>query len=181
MEDRIASMMNRSFTAVQTPGLTDEARRAVNGAFDAMSTWRAELAATSEKHGEKVLDKMAGAAKALGWPAQIVDNIRSQMDGATKMQVQMMDQMMDAWEAQIKSPNAMANFPAEMMSKLQSLPGFPAGTSFPGMQGFPGMGGMMGGMGGAANPFQFWQQIGEQWQKNWAEAMTSWSKNGAGR
>jgi len=171
MDDKFGKMMNRSFNAMQTPGLPEEARKAVTSAFDAMSAWRAELANASEKHGEKVLDKMATAAKALGWQEQIVDAVRSQMEGVSKMQLQMMDQMMEAWEAQLKSPNPMGNFPSEMMSKLQSLPGFPSSGGFPGMQGFPGM---TAGM----NPMQFWMQLGQQWQKNWAEAMTAWSKQG---
>jgi len=58
------------------------------------------------------------------------------------MQIQTMDQMMDAWQEQIKSPN-----PTAMLSKLKSLPGF------------------------ATNPMQFWMQWAEQWQKAWADAM----------
>jgi len=43
------------------------------------------------------------------------------------MQIQMMDQMMDAWEEQIKSPNPMTASSA-MLSKLKTLPapGLPA-------------------------------------------------------
>jgi len=46
---------------------------------------------------------MAAAAQVLGWPEQIVDASRAQMQSITKMQIQTMDQMMDAWEEQIKS------------------------------------------------------------------------------
>jgi hypothetical protein len=49
-------------------GLSDEARKAVNAAFDAMSTWRIETAKNSEKNSEQVIEKMAAAARALGWP-----------------------------------------------------------------------------------------------------------------
>jgi len=41
----------------------------------------------------------------------------------TKMQIQTMDHMMDAWEEQIKSLNA----PSAMLSKLKDLPGFGPG------------------------------------------------------
>jgi hypothetical protein len=106
------------------PGLGAEAHDAVNAAFDAMSTWRTETVNTSEKNLEQVIEKMAAAARALGWPEQIVDATRSQMQTLTKTQIQMMDQMMDAWEEQIKSPNAPA-----MLSKLKSLSSFgPAGS-----------------------------------------------------
>ena len=70
---------------------------------------------------------MAAAARALGWPEQIVDATRAQLQSITKMQIQMMDQLMDAWEEQIKSPNPLTA-PSAMLSKLKSLPGVPAGT-----------------------------------------------------
>src|SRR5260221_78206 len=109
-------------------GLSDEARKAVNAAFDAMSTWRIETASNSEKISEEVIEKMAAAAQALGWPEQIVDATRAQLQSITKMQIQMMDQMMDAWEEQIRSPNPMTA-PSAMLSKLKSLPSVsPAGT-----------------------------------------------------
>jgi hypothetical protein len=46
------------------------------------------------------------------------------------------------------------------------MPGFPGMPQMPGMEGFPAM---------MANPMQFWMQMGEQWQKNWAQAMQSWT------
>jgi hypothetical protein len=38
------------------------------------------------------------------------------MQSITKMQIQTMDQMMDAWEEQIKSPNPMTVSPSAMLS-----------------------------------------------------------------
>ena len=101
-------------------GLSDEARQAVNAAFDAMSDWRTEAAESNERHLTKVIDKMAAAARALGWPEEIVVATRTQMQNIAKMQTQMMDQMMDAWEEQIKSPNASS----AMLSKLKSMSPF---------------------------------------------------------
>jgi len=49
---------------------------------------------------EEVIEKMAEAARALGWPQQIVEIAREQMQSITKMQIQLMDHMMDAWTAQ---------------------------------------------------------------------------------
>ena len=116
----------RKFDPMAVPGLSNEARDAVNAAFDAMSTWRTETVNNSEKNLEQVIEKMAAAARALGWPEQIVDATRSQMQTVTKTQIQVMDQMMDAWEEQIKSPN-----PSAMLSKLNSLSGFGPGASWP--------------------------------------------------
>jgi len=64
--------------------LSDEARQAVDAAFDAMSTWRKEAV----KGIEQVTEKMATAARALGWPEQIVDATRAQIESITQMQNQ---------------------------------------------------------------------------------------------
>ena len=150
----------RTFDPMAVPGLSNEARDAVNAAFDAMSTWRTETVNNSEKNLEQVIEKMAAAARALGWPEQIVDATRSQMQTVTKTQIQMMDQMMDAWEEQIKSPN-----PSAMLSKLKFLSGpGPVGS-------WPHLGDMS-----TMNPMQFSMQFVEQWQKVWSDAMAFWTK-----
>ena len=157
MQDNSAK--SRNFNSMSVSGLSDEARQAVNAAFDAMSAWRIEMANSNEKNSERVIEKMAAAARALGWPEQIVDATRAQLHSITKMQIQMMDQMMDALEEQIKSPNPMAA-PSAMLSKLNSLPGAsPAGT-WANADALSAM-----------NPIQFWVQFAEQWQKTWADAM----------
>ncbi len=105
------------------------------------------------------------------------------MQGVTRMQAQMIDKMMDAWEEQIKSPNPMGAFPTAMMNKMKSMPGVQGmpgmGGAMPGFPGMPPMPGMDALPGMMANPMQFWLQMGEQWQKNWAQAMQSWTA-GAG-
>ncbi len=66
------------------------------------------------------------------------------------------DQMMDAWEEQIKSPD-----PSAMLSKLKPLSSFgPAGS-------WPNFGDVS-----TMNPMQFV----EQWQKAWSDAMAFWTK-----
>jgi hypothetical protein len=67
----------RNFNSMSVPGLSDEARQAVNAAFDAMSAWRIDTAKNNEKNSEQVIEKMAEAAQALGWPEQIVDVTRA--------------------------------------------------------------------------------------------------------
>jgi cob(I)alamin adenosyltransferase len=96
---------SRNLNQMLALGLSDEARKAVNAAFDAISTWRTETVNTSDKNLERVIDKLATAARALGWPEEIADSARAQMEGIVKAQIQMMDQMMDAWDEQIKSPD----------------------------------------------------------------------------
>jgi hypothetical protein len=165
MQNKYAEVTPRNFNPTWAPGLSDEARKAVNDAFDAMSAWRIEAAKNSEKNSEQVIEKLAAAARALGWPEQIVDATRMQMQSITKAQIQTMDQMMDAWEEQIRSPSAMAGSP--MLSKLKSLPGVSPAGSWPSANALA-----------ATNPMQFWMQWAEQWQKAWTDAMALWAKAG---
>src|SRR5262249_2007512 len=165
MQNKSAGMNPRNFNSMSVPGLSDEARKAVNAAFDAMSTWRIETANNNEKNSEQVIEKLAAAARALGWPEQIVDATRAQLQSITKMQIQAIDHMMDAWEEQIKSP--MTGSPSAMLSKLKSWPSVsPAGTwaNADALQT------------AAVNPMQFWTQVAEQWQKAWADATSYWIK-----
>src|SRR5215472_6480454 len=167
MENKSARVNPHNFNSMSVPGLSEEARKAVNAAFDAMSTWRIETANNNEKNSEEVIEKMAAAARALGWPDQIVDATRAQMQSISKMQIQMMDHMMDAWEEQIKTP--MTGSPSAMLSKLRSLPSVsPAGTwaNADALQT------------AAINPMQFWTQVAEHWQKAWADATSYWVKAG---
>ena len=160
MQSKSAEVTFRNFNPMLASGLSAEARKAVNAAFDAMSAWRIETAKSNEKNGEQLIEKMAEAAQALGWPEQIVDACRAQLQSIMKMQIQMMDHMMDVWEEQIKSPNPMTA-PSAMLSKLKSLPGVPAGT-------WPNADALAG---AAMNPMQFWVQWAEQCQKAWADAV----------
>jgi hypothetical protein len=107
MPNKFAEATQRNFDRMSMPELSDDARKAVNAAFEAMSTWRKQI--VNEKNSEQVIEKMAEAARELGWPEQIVDATRIQMEAITKMQVQTMDRMMDTWEEQIKSPNSSSN------------------------------------------------------------------------
>jgi hypothetical protein len=152
---------------MNAPGLSDEARQAANEAFDAMSAWRTEAVNCSEKHLEQVIEKMAKAARALGWPEQIVDATRGQLQTVTKMQIQAMDHMLDAWEEQIKSPNPSS----AMLSKLKSLPSFGAAGDWPNAS--PAQLAAMG-------PLQLYMHFAEQWQKTWTDAMALWAKPGDG-
>ena len=169
MPNKFTEATPRAFNPMMASELPEEARKAVKAAFEAMSVWRAEMAKSSEKNGEEVLDKMAAAAQALGWPERVVDATRAQIESIARLQVQAMDQVMNAWEEQVKSGAPMASFPSEIMSKLKSLPGGgPLG-------GWPDMGALQG---AAANPMQLWMELASQWQKGWADAMAFWMKAG---
>jgi hypothetical protein len=85
MQNKFAGVNPRNFNSMSVPGLSEEARKAVNAAFDAMSAWRIETANNNEKNSEQVIEKLAAAARALGWPEQIVDATRAQLQSITKM------------------------------------------------------------------------------------------------
>jgi hypothetical protein len=150
-------------------GLSSSARDAVNAAFDAMSAWRNEAAETSEKNSKRVIDKMSAAAAALGWPEQIVDAARTQMQNIAEAQIKMMDNVMDAWEEQLKSPNPMTANPLAMLSKLKSSPQFGSAGSWFGANSLQSA---------AMNPLQFWKQFADQWEKSWTHMMSYWTKMG---
>ena len=169
MQSNLADLTPRSFNPVAVPGLSNEAREAVNAALKAMSTWRNEIADNNEKNGKRVIEKIAAAAAALGWPEQIVDAARGSMQSIAEMQIKTMDHMMDAWEEQLKLPNPMTASPSAMLSKLKSLPDFGRAGSWPSSDAFQRA---------TINPLQFWMQFAEQWQKSWADTMTFWGKAG---
>jgi len=163
MPSTSAEEFSRSFDRASLAGLSDEARSAVNAAFDAMATWREETVNLSEQGLEQALERMADAARALGWPDQIVEATCGQMRAVSKMQIQAIDNVMDAWEEQIKS----ASPPSIMLSKLRSLSdGGPADV-------WPGIAASQF---AAMNPFLVYMQIMEQWQKAWADATAAWPR-----
>ncbi|MGI9520141.1 MAG: hypothetical protein ACR2PG_00705 [Hyphomicrobiaceae bacterium] len=163
---------NRRNASFELPGsgINEETRTAMNAAFDALSNWRDDVASAADSHSADVFDKMAVAAKAMGWPSQLVDTTRLQMQKATDLQLQMMDQVMDVWEQQIKDPNRTftaleswkSGFPSlkhpstDIGSSSRNFPGFEPAEMF-------------------ANPFQFWMQSAEFWQKNWQNALSNWA------
>ena len=152
------------FESMSVPGLSSRAQEAVNAALEAMSDWRSEAAENSEKNIKRVIGKMAAAAAELGWPEHIVDAARKQLQNLTEMQIKTMDQMVDAWEEQLKLPNPS---PSAVLNKLKSSAA-PLG-SWPGADAFQM---------GVTSPLQFWMTFAGQWQKAWTDMMTTWTKAG---
>jgi hypothetical protein len=150
-------MTNKSVTE----SLDREGREAVNAVFDALSAWREEVAASTARYSQTVLDKMTTAATAMGWPKEVVDASRKHFEQASKMQTNMIDHLMDAWQEQLKSP-----MPSLFNVQLPR---------------FPGMG-----LGASQNstfqiaPVQVWMDAAEVWQRNWASAWSMWTGQAAG-
>jgi hypothetical protein len=166
MQSKYSETAARSFSPMPLPALAPKAREAVNAALEDMLNWRNETVEAANRNGKKVLEKMADAARALGWPEQVVDAVRSQIQAATELQTKTMDQIVDVWEEQLKSGNPLAASAAPMLEKLGSLPGFGQPGSWPDLKSFQ-----------ALNPLQFWLQAFQHWQKSWEEAAAAFTKN----
>jgi len=158
--------------------MTEDARKAASAAFEALSQWRDDMAKANENYSNKVFDQMAEASRAMGWPENMIDAARDQMQEASRMQLTMMDQLMDTWSKQVKSPDmSMAN-PADFMEQFKKFQQMGMGGGMSGMPGMmPGLGQMPGMSGMSMAPFQMWMQAAEMWQRNMASAMSMWSAN----
>jgi hypothetical protein len=132
--------------------LPRDARDAIEAVFDALSKWRDEIGASTERYGETVLDKMADAARALGWPKELVDASHKHLMQASKAQMQTIDQLMDAWKKQLTAPEA-----NPFMAQLRAFPTAGFGT-------LP-----------VSSPLGLWVQTAEMWQRNWQSAMSMWT------
>ena len=166
MQNKFAEVSARNFNPMSVTGLSDEARKAVNAAFDAMSTWRIETAKNSEKNSEQVIEKMAAAARALGWPEQIVDATRAQLqsitnadpnDGSNNGRLGGADKITEP-DDRLPIDDAVE---AKVLAQLR--PGRQLAKRFQTAK---------------VNHFQFWVETAEQWQKAWADAMAFWIKAG---
>ena len=144
----MASSQNNRATQL----LPRDAREAIEAVFDALSKWRDELAASNERHSETVFDKMADAARALGWPEELVDASHKHLVQASKAQTQTIDQLMDTWKKQLTSPAA-----DQFMAQLRTFPS-------------AGFGAMA-----VSSPFDLWMQAAEAWQRNWQSALSMWT------
>lgn len=156
----------------QNQAMTDDARKAAKAAFRALSQWRDDMATANERYSAKVLDQMAEAGRAMGWPPNVIEATREQIQNASEMQLQLMDNVMNAWSEQINSPTAAMPTPNDFMEQLQKMQANmmnPGSSNFFGMPGVSGLGGMN------MAPFQMWMQAAEMWQRNMASAMSMWT------
>ena len=161
----------RSFDPTSIPGLSNKAREAVSAVFEAMSAWQSETAKLGEKNSKQVLGKMAAAAAALGWPEQIVDAARTQMQSVGEMQTKTMEHIRQAWEEQLKSPHPTAISPEAILSKLQAMPSLGPAGGLPNAEALRAA---------AAAPLALWMEFGKQWQQLWLESLDRMNKANRG-
>jgi hypothetical protein len=134
------------------PGMTNEMRDKVVATFDALSNWRDEIETVNERCVKKVLDQTSTVARSMGWPDQAIRMTREYLQNASKVQTEMIDQMMEGWKQQLKSPTAPMAIPRSFAGEIPGLlPGSASGT--------PEFNPMA--------PWAFWMQAAEAWQKAW--------------
>jgi len=130
------------------PGMTKEVRDNVVATFDALSNWRDEIETVNERCLGKVLDQMSTTARSMGWPDQAIRGTREFLENASKVQTDMIDQVMEGWERQLKSPTAPMGVPRSFSDQI------------------PGFAGAMPEFNPLA-PWKFWWQAAEMWQRTW--------------
>jgi hypothetical protein len=141
-----------------------DARDAVTSAFDALEKWRDEVVAVNERHLTKALDLVAGSQRALGWPDHVTTVTREYLLKTSKIQSQMIGQVMDAWEKQLKFSASPPSLPEAFRFQMPVPSGSAlkdSGTDMTRHQDLT-----------LITPFMLWMQAAEMWQRNWAQAMT---------
>ena len=126
------------------PGMTREMRDGVISAFDALSNWRDEVETANERCLGKVLDRTSAIARSMGWPDQAIRATREYLERTSKVQVEMIDQIVDGWKRQLKSATAPMAFPSNLTGQVSAMPEFSPLT-----------------------PWNFWFQAAEMWQRTW--------------
>jgi hypothetical protein len=134
--------------------LNGEARHAVMDAFNAVSQWRDEISRANDRYLTNVLDQVAAAQRAQGWPHSVTVATREHLLQASKVQTQMIDQLMADWEQQLKSRCAA---PDPSMSRRPSVAN-PVAEMM-----------RLGEM--TLTPFKIWLNAAEAWQRSWAEVL----------
>ena len=143
----------------QGGGLDAKSQEAFDAAFKAMADWRDELRAVTELHGGRTFDRLAAAARAAGWPDAVIDATKTQLLQASRMQGDMLDHMMRAWQEQLKSPGRPSDLMSTITQQMSSM--MPPQT--------PQMSDL------AMAPAQFWMQATAMWQKSFSDAMATWT------
>jgi len=134
-------------------GMTKEMRDRVAAAFDALSNWRDEVETANERCLGKVLDQTSAVARSMGWPDEAVKTTRDYLQQTAKVQTQLIDQLIEVWKQQLKSPIGPMAIP-------RGLTGQTSGPSLSMMAGaMPDF--------DLFAPWKIWLQAAEMWQRTW--------------
>jgi hypothetical protein len=147
-----------------TTASSKDARPEVAGAFDALAQWRDEIAAANHRCLGKAVDKMAAAQRAIGWPEPVIATAREPLLKTAEVQTHMIDQIMDAWEQQLKSVHDLSGIAPAVRPRVPLPSGAPFGDPLSDMVRLSAM---------ALVPFKLWVQAAEQWQRSWVDLMSA--------
>jgi hypothetical protein len=139
-----------------------ETRKAFAAVADALAEWRDEVATSTERYVETISEKIGEAGRAAGWPERAVEAARAHITQMSSFQLRLLDQFIEAWQQQLKSPVA-----ADFLSSLRV-----AGAE---LQGHPGITDL------ASKPIEFWMQAALAWQRNMSSALSLWTGQAADR
>jgi hypothetical protein len=126
------------------PGMTKEVREELVATFDVLSNWRDEIETANERCLGKVLDRTAAVARTMGWPDQAVRSTREYLEGASKVQTEMIDQIIEGWKRHLNSSTTPMAIPRGFSEQMPGLPEFDP-----------------------LAPWTFWLQAAETWQRTW--------------
>jgi hypothetical protein len=140
--------------------LSDEGRKAVAEAFDALENWRNEVRAANERCLTKVFDQVTNAHRALGWPEQATSAAKEHLLKASSTQSQMIEQAIDLWQQQLKAQNWRSGTPGSFFQNPS-----PSQFALPTSE-------MMSFGGTALTPFMLWMEAAQAWQRAWISTMS---------
>jgi hypothetical protein len=143
--------------------LTKDARQEVASAFDALAQWRDEISAANQRCLARATDRMAAAQRAIGWPEHVIAAAKEPLLKTAEVQTHMIDQIMDAWERQLKSVHDLSDIPEAVKPRAPEPPAPAFSDPVSGMVRLSEM---------ALVPFKLWVEAAEQWQRNWADLMS---------
>jgi hypothetical protein len=83
----------------------------------------------------------------MGWPDQAIGSARQYLEGAVNAQTDAIDQIIEGWKRQIDSTSAPMPIPRGF---TEHMPGLGAKTEFNPLE-----------------PWMFWLQAAEMWQRSW--------------
>src|SRR5215475_7758740 len=134
-------------------GMTKEMRDRVVAAFDALSNWRDEIEAANERCLGKVLDQTSAVARSMGWPDDAITMTREYLQHSAKVQTQLIDQLIEGWKQQLKSPVAPMAIPRSLKGQILGPSASTMAGAMPDFDAFA--------------PWKIWLQAAEMWQRTW--------------
>jgi hypothetical protein len=134
--------------------MNKEMRDRVLAAFDALSNWRNEIETANGRCLGKVLDQTSGVARSMGWPDEAVKATRDYLQNTSKAQTQLIDQLVEGWKQQLKSPISPMAIPRSLTGHASKPSGLKTmASATPDFNAFA--------------PWTIWMQAAEMWQRTW--------------